>query len=468
MQLYKKNQIIKLEIIDISKDGLGIAKIDSQVFFVKNAIVGDVVNAIITKTTSSIIYAKVVEVIEKSQYRVESKCAVSNSCGGCQLLNIDYQKQLEIKKNFVLRNLNKIGRFDSEYLENRYDEIISMDKPHRYRNKLQVPFEIKNGEIVYGFYAERTHHIVECDYCITGFEGSDKILKIIKTAIDKFKISIYDEKTCSGIFREVMLRMANEMQEMSITYILNDKDYVKNIELYKSFNQYIIDSIKSNMKIEITSSININTKNTNVILGNKTIVLNGNGYIKDCISNIKYHISPESFYQVNMKMTQKLYDKVLEYGEFKGSENVLDLYCGIGTISLYIADKVKSVTGIEVVEKAVDNAKDNAQLNNIVNAKFICADAEALSNSIELKEKRFDTVIVDPPRKGLDSNTIDFIKKLKPETLIYVSCDSATLARDLNIVCGDGEYELSKFSNVDMFPHTMHIETVAKILRVDR
>ena len=370
-----------------------------------------------------------------------------------------------------------------------------MDTPYGFRNKMQVPFAIRDGKVVYGFFATRTHHIIEFDYCLSGFKGSDEILKIIREAITKYNISVYDENTNEGAFREVLMRCGNVSNEISLTYIINDKDYLENLELYKSFDNFVIEELRTRVGADtirpncigrhsvvqcrgelasphklVTSTLNINTSNTNVLFGNKNVVLRGPGYIEDSIGDIKYHISPESFYQVNMKMTKSLYDKVLEYAAFTGNENVLDLYCGIGTISLYIADKVENVIGIEIVEKAVENAKSNAALNNISNVNFICLDASKITKEIitsNTVSTNFDTIIVDPPRKGLDRATIDLIRDINPKKVIYVSCDPATLARDIDILCNtEKKYSIQKFVNVDMFPHTMHIETVVSLIHV--
>ena len=465
---YIKNQKIELKIFDMTKDGLGIAKIDSQVFFVKDALIGDTVSAIITKVSSNVIYAKVVEILNKSNYRIKSNCSVASSCGGCQLLNLDYKKQLELKTNYVINTINKIGRFDRDYIDKHYDGIISMSVPYRFRNKMQVPFAMKNGDVMYGFFASRTHHIVESDNCIVGFEGTYEVLNAIKKAITNFGIKVYDERTNTGVFREALIRCGNTSKEISLTYILNDNNIDKSLELYKDFDNYVCENIHLESFRIVTSTININTSTNNVLLGKENIVIRGKGYIEDKIGDIKYHISPESFYQVNIEMTKSLYDKVVEYADFKGDESVLDLYCGIGTISLYIAKHVKDVTGIEIVKKAIENAKENAAINNIDNARFICADAEKdlSNNSLSLGNEidKYNVVIVDPPRRGLNEDIIKLISNIQPKKIIYVSCDPATLARDLNIFCHESnDYELKKIINVDMFPHTMHVETVALI-----
>ena len=449
----------------MTKDGLGLAKVLGQVFFVKDAILGDKVKAVVTKVTSNIIYAKTNEIIDRSPYRVDTACKIANACGGCSLLNLDYNKELELKKNFVISCLKKIGNFNID-CDNLYEGILKMQNPYNFRNKMQVPFAVRNGEIIYGFYAGRTHYIIELEDCIVGFTNAKEILDSIKNALKKFNISIYDEKSGEGIFRQVLLRKGNVSNEISLTYIINDKKYEKNLDLYKKFDRYVVDNVANN-DLLVTTTININLDNNNVIFGNKNIVIRGKGYIEDSISDIKYRISPESFYQVNSEMTKVLYDKVIEYAEFDGSERVLDLYCGIGTISLYLSRYVKEVFGIEIVKSAVDNANDNAKINGIDNAKFKCLDVDKIDVSIDNESKNFDVVIVDPPRKGLDITTINFIKTINPKKIIYVSCDPATLSRDLDILCHgeNNKYTLKRIANVDMFPHTMHVETVSVLIR---
>ena len=499
MQL-KKNDKIELDIIDMTKEGLGLAKLDGQVFFVKDGLLGDKVEAIITKVTKNIIYAKVNALIKESKYRIPSKCEVANACGGCQLLCLNLLEQLKLKINYVTQCLTNIGKFGEEHNDIVYHDGTSfcMDPVH-FRNKMQVPFAKKNGKVIYGFYAGRTHHIVEFKKCIVGFLGAELILEAIRNSLIRYNISIYDEESGTGVFREVMLRIGNESKELSITYIVNDKKYNLNLDKYKGFDKDVRESVENyisqnknksstynkkscDFKI-VTSTLNINTSNNNVLFGNKNVVLYGLGFIEDSIGDIKYHISPESFYQVNMEMTKDIYDWVVKFAEFGANENILDLYCGIGTISLYISKYVKNVLGIEIVERAIENAIQNAKLNNIENVHFICGDLSKISieNTTNLekktikisdkilmnKDETYDTIIVDPPRKGLDDKTIDFIKNINPKKIVYVSCDPATLARDLDILCHNMSlYKLEKIANVDMFPHTMHIETIAKLKRI--
>lgn len=471
----KKNEKIELLITDMTKVGLGLAKVSGQVFFVKDALIGDKVLAIITKVDKNVVYAKTIKIIEASEYRVLPKCNYSNACGGCQLLNLDYKKQLELKKKYVLSCLDKLAKLNIE--DYTYEGIISSDKIYYFRNKMQVPFAFKDGRIIYGFYASRTHSIIEFENCVVGFNGSNLILKSIKNVLEKFNLSIYDEKTNNGIFREVMLRKGNFSDEVSITYILNDKNYYKNLDLYKKFDNKVLEEYKNKYSFEeninlslVTSTININTDDNNVLFGNINIVIRGNGYISDSINEIKYHISPESFYQVNIDMTKKLYDSIIDFADFNSDETVLDLYCGIGTISLYIAKYVKNVCGIDIVSKAIENAKENALLNNINNVTFLSEDLSKneFQNKLIKNIKTFDSIIVDPPRKGLDKNTIDFINNINPNKIIYVSCDPATFSRDITLLCNDDtKYKLLKVKNIDMFPHTMHIETVSLIKKIN-
>ncbi len=460
-----KNDIVNLKIIDLTNEGLGVAKIDSKVFFVKDALPLDEVRAIVTKVNKNIIYAKSIEIIKPSEYRMSPKCSISNACGGCQLASLNYEKQLEIKKDFTLKNLKNIASIDAY---SKYEEIIGMSSPYYFRNKMQVPFSQKRNDIIYGFYASRTHQIIPFDTCFVSFEESSTVLKSIQKALKKFNFTIYNEESGYGVFREVLLRCGNESGQISITYIINDdKATEENINVYKEFDEYIRMDLKE-LNI-VTTTFNINLGKDNVLLGKKNIVLYGMGFIEDSIGHCKYRISPPSFYQINNKLTKVLYDKILSYGCFTGSETVLDLFCGIGTISLYIARNVKSVVGIEMVNDAIENARENAVLNKINNARFILADVNknlSETANIYLNKEKFDCIIVDPPRKGLSKESIDVMLNINPYKIIYVSCDSATLSRDLAIMCDPANrFKIEKLCNVDMFPHTTHVETVVLLTR---
>lgn len=481
--MYNKNDKVKLQIIDINTEGLGIAKLfdietnKNIVFFVKDGLLGDEVEAIITKVNKNIIFAKTINVINKSQYRVESKCEVSNVCGGCQLLSLDYQKQLDIKKEIVKNNLINIGKITEDILDKANFDIIGMDNPYNFRNKIIVPFGIRNGEIISGYYAGRTHYIIDNKYCATAFSGHDLVIDIMRELLAKYNISIYDEKTHKGIFRQLMLRKANETNELSATFIINDNNYKKNIEKYKKLSCELIERFDKKCNelkydIEISSiSININTSINNVLLSRDSVLLYGNDYIEDKMTlNIdekdyclRFHISDLSFYQTNINMTKVLYNTVFEYAKIKDTDRVLDLYCGIGTMTLFASLFAKDVVGVEVIEKAIDNANKNSELNSITNAKFICRnlDNNLLINTREdLLKDSFDVLIVDPPRKGLSDEVKKYIITNRPKRIVYVSCDSATLSRDLNEILSNTEYKIQNVKVVDMFAHTMHVETV--------
>ena len=481
--MYKKNDIVKLEIIDMSFEGLGIAKlfdIDTNrniVFFVKDALVGDNVEAVITKVNKNVIYTKALNVLKKSQYRVEPKCNVANVCGGCQLLSLDYKKQLELKKELVKNNLLNIGKLNENVLDKANFDIIRMDNPYNFRNKIIVPFGIRNEKIISGYYAGRTHYIIDNNYCVTAFKGHEIIIDIMRKLLKDYNISIYDEITHKGIFRQLMLRKANETNELSITFIINDKNYNKNIEKYMKLAYELFDNfgkksaeLKYNIKIS-SISININTNANNVLLGRESALLYGNDHIEDTITlnvdskecSLRFHISDLSFYQTNIIMTKVLYNTVFEFAKIKSYERVLDLYCGIGTMTLFASLFAKDVVGVEVIEKAIENANKNSALNNIKNVHFICRDLDSdllIDTKDDIMKENFDVLIVDPPRKGLSDTVKKYIISAKPKRIVYVSCDSATLSRDLNEILSATDYNIQKIKVVDMFAHTMHVETV--------
>lgn len=484
--ILNKNEKIILDIIDINNDGLGIAKIfDAEnnkniVFFVKDAILGDKVECIITKVANNVIFAKTINIIKKSQYRVEPKCKVHNVCGGCQLLSLDYNKQLEIKKELVKKNLINIGKISLDTFDKINFDIIANKNPYHFRNKIIVPFGIRNDDIICGYYAGRTHYIIDNSSCETAFLGHNILIKITKDILKKMNISIYDEKNHKGVFRQLMMRIGNESKEISISFVINDKDYKNNIDIYNKLSNLFLEELKNvDININIVSiNLNINTSNNNVLLTDTNYNLYGRDYIKDTmtlqINNDKYvlnfNISPTSFYQINITMTKVLYETALEMANIKKDDEVLDFYCGIGTISLFCAKLAKSVVGVEVVDKAIENAKSNSILNNIENAKFICRDLEndiLLDDEADRLKKTYDVLILDPPRKGLSESVINYILKYLPKKILYVSCDSATLSRDLHIILDKSNYRIDNIKIVDMFSHTMHVETVVLLSKVN-
>jgi 23S rRNA (uracil1939-C5)-methyltransferase len=379
---------------------------------------------------------------------VEPICPVARSCGGCQIQEMNYESQLAFKKNKVDNNLIRIGKLkDYEIFD-----TIGMENPLRYRNKAQFPIgKNRDGEIIYGFYAGRTHSIIENKDCIIGIEENQEILEIILDHMNKYGIEPYDENTNKGILRHVLIRKGFVTGEIMVSLIINAKSFKKIQELSKEL-------LKVKGMTDI--SLNINMEKTNVILGKEIISIHGDGYISDYIGDIKFRISPLSFFQVNPVQTKVLYSKALEYANLTGGETVLDLYCGVGTISLFLANNAKKVIGVEIVEQAITDAKINAKINNIENVDFYTGKAEEVIPALYKNEGiKADVVVVDPPRKGCDKTLLETIIQIAPDRIVYVSCDSATLARDLNFLSENG-YKVEKVQPVDLFPNSVHVETV--------
>ena len=444
----KKDDLIELTIEDLGVDGEGIGKVDGMAIFVKDAVPGDRVQAKVMKMKKSYGYARLMQVLDPSPERTESRCAFARQCGGCQLQAMTYEAQLDFKAKKVWNHLIRIGGIT----DLAKPEIIGMDDPWRYRNKAQFPFGTdKEGNPVTGFYAARSHNIIPCTECWLGVEENKVILEKILDHLKTYHISTYDEVSGKGLLRHVLIRKGFTTGEVMVCLILNGRTMPKLTEL--------VDSLRE-VPGMTSITINVNTKNTNVIMGTEMIFVWGQDYITDYIGNIKYHISPLSFYQVNPVQTKKLYETALEYADLKGNETVWDLYCGIGTISLFLAQKAGKVYGVEIVPQAIDDARQNAKLNGIENAEFFVGKAEeVLPEKYEKEGIYADVIVVDPPRKGCDTAALETMVKMKPERIVYVSCDSATLARDVKWL-GERGYEVKKVKACDMFPGTVHVETV--------
>ena len=444
----KKNDCFTVSIEDMSEDGSGIGKLDGYIWFIKDAVKGDVVEAKAMKMKKSYGFARLMRVITPSPDRIEPACPVARQCGGCQLQAMSYESQLKFKENKVYNNLRRIGGFtDIPFLP-----IMGMDKPWRYRNKAQFPFgRNKNGEIVTGFYAGRTHDIIPQEDCLLGVEENKKILESIKEYMIENHVAPYEEETHQGLIRHALIRKGFKTGELMVCVIINGKKLPHSEKLVEKLCRF--DGMTS-------ISYSINTDKTNVILGKELVNLYGPGYITDYIGDVKYRISPLSFYQVNPVQTEKLYGTALEYAGLTGGEVVWDLYCGIGTISLFLAQKAKKVYGVEIVPQAIDDARENAKLNSLDNVEFFVGKAEeVLPEQYEKNKVYADVIVVDPPRKGCDEQCLNTIVTMAPKRVVYVSCDSATLARDLKMLCEKG-YEVEKVRCCDMFGWTTHIETV--------
>ena len=532
---FKKNDYVTVTIEDIGSDGEGIGKVDGFTLFIKDAVIGDTVEAKIIKSKKHYAYARLEKVLEPSPFRVEPKCAYHRQCGGCQIQALSYEKQLEFKQQKIRNNLIRIGGFSPEYVDERMEPIVGMDKPFRYRNKAQYPVGTdKEGNVITGFYAGRTHSIIANTNCYLGVEQNQEILEIILDYMRRNQVSAYDETTGEGLVRHVLIRSGFTSGEIMVCLVINKvmkrvsgKNQVRaggkaeTKKLYSQHMQMGIHGDSTNINNEflpnqgellsklaevkgMTSiSVSINTENTNVIMGKEIHTLWGSDTISDTIhvrdmqkegypftgDALTFHISPLSFYQVNPVQTEKLYSLALEYAGLTGKETVWDLYCGIGTISLFLALKAKEVCGVEIIPQAIEDARANAKRNGIDNATFYVGKAEEVlpefyegkmqgnkDVGVSCKDKKSqgagdsflhpDVIVVDPPRKGCDDACLSTMLQMKPERIVYVSCDSATLARDLKVLC-DGGYEVKRIRGVDQFGMTVHVETVVLLQRKD-
>ncbi len=441
----QKNQEYIVDIIDNGFEGEGIAKIDNFTIFIPGTIKGEKVRILIVKVLSSHGFGKIVEIIEKSQARQDVDCNTYKRCGGCNLRHVKYEETLKMKQNAVQSLVNKT-------LKNKLQikETVGMENPLHYRNKAQYPIGInKKGEPVIGVFANRTHEVIPIDNCLIQNKKSEEIAKFIIEFIKEKNISIYDEKTGKGLVRHIVTKVGIKTGEIMCVIVINGHKIPNENELVENLKTRYPE-IKAIVK-------NINIKNTNVILGQENINLYGNGYIEDILGEYKFKISPLSFYQVNPVQAEKLYNLGVSMAEITKNDIVFDLYCGIGTISLFMSKFAKKVYGIEIVEEAVKMAKENAQNNNVSNTEFFAGDVEiVLDDLINNKGLKADVVMFDPPRKGLDKKSIDNILNIRPKKIVYISCNPATLIRDLADF--ENEYDIKTIIPVDMFPFTSHVE----------
>lgn len=453
MQVLKNKEYI-VDIIDYGFEGEGIAKIDDFIVFIPNAMKNEKVKILIVKVNKNYAYGKILDIIEKSSYRQDSDCETSKRCGGCNLRHINYKETLKIKQNVVQNCINKAFS-DTNIDIPKVKETIGMEEPYNYRNKLQYPLGIdKNNQVVMGVYANRTHEIIPVKNCCIQDKFSQKIANDIYLYIKENNISAYNENTCKGLFRHILIKIGKNTSEVMVVLVLNEKKFDKEQALVKFLkNKY--SEIKTIVK-------NINNKNTNVILGDKNVVLYGNGYIEDVLNGYRFKISPLSFYQVNLVQSQILYNTAIKLAKLDENDIVFDLYCGIGTISICLSKYAKKVYGIEIIDEAIIAAKENANLNHIENIDFFAGDVEKILPEI-LEKDIPDVIFVDPPRKGLDSTTIENIKKISAEKIIYISCNPATLARDLKLL--SDRYDIKDVQPVDLFCYTSHVECCTVLCR---
>ena len=444
----QKNQEYVVDIIDNGFEGEGIAKIDDFAIFIPGAIKGEKIKILIVKVLSSHAFGKIVKIIEESKFRQKADCTTYKRCGGCNLRHVKYEQTLKMKQNAVQSLVNKT-------LKNKINvqKTIGMENPFHYRNKAQYPLgRSKDGKPIIGVFANRTHEVIPMEKCYIQNPNSEKIAKFILEFIKKNNLSIYDEISRKGLFRHIVIKVGIKTNEIMCVLVINGKAIPKEKELIKELTQRF-PNIKTIVK-------NINTKNTNVILGQENINIYGNGYIKDILGEYTFKISPLSFYQVNPIQAEKLYNLGVEQAQITKKDIVFDLYCGIGTISIFMSKYAKKVYGVEIVKDAVKDAIENAGINNVTNTEFYAGDVEkVLDDLINQKGIIPDIVMVDPPRKGLDKNSINNIMKIKPRKIVYISCNPATLIRDL--ACFEELYDIKTITPVDMFPFTSHVECCA-------
>lgn len=469
----KKNDVFTVTIEDMGEDGAGIGKTDGYTWFIKDALIGDVIQASVMKMKKNYGFARLVKLLEPAPGRVEARCPVARACGGCQLQELDYREQLRFKERKVYNHLKRIGGMDRLFLpEDRekaagvldavvMEPIIGMEDPWRYRNKAQYPVGLgKDGQPAAGFYAGRTHSLIPAPGldCLLGCQENKELLKIILDFMKEYKIPPYDEAAHQGLVRHVLLRKGFSSGGLMVCLVINGEELPHGGELAERLREAGVSSV----------SYSVNMERTNVIMGTRIVNLYGPGYITDTIGDIEYRISPLSFYQVNPVQTEKLYGTALEFADLSGGETVWDLYCGIGTISSFLAKKAGKVYGVEIIPQAIEDARENARRNGIENVEFFVGKAEeVLPEQYERNHVHADVIVVDPPRKGCDPVCLETILKMAPERVVYVSCDSATLARDVKFLEENG-YRATRVRPVDMFPMGGHCECVVKLERVGK
>lgn len=450
----KKNDEYIIDITGVGHEGEGVGRVNNFTVFVQGALTGETVRVRIVKAAKSYAHGKLLEVITASEQRREPNCPIYKRCGGCQTQHMSYEAQLDFKTQKVRQVVERIGKLQNFVIH----QTIGMENPYRYRNKVQLPVGIQDGEVKIGFYAPRSHDIIDMTSCGIQSEIADKVVGLVKQWIIKYNISVYDEVEDRGSIRHIMIRTGFKTDEIMVVVVTRDEE----LRYSKEFVQLILDSIPG-----VKSIIqNVNSKKTNVVLGLQNKTLYGSPTISDYIGKFKFNISPLSFFQVNPVQTEILYSKALEYAALTGNETVFDAYCGTGTISLFLSQKAKKVYGVEIIPEAIEDARKNAAENKVPNVEFLVGESERVIPELIEKGVRAEVVVVDPPRKGCEKNLLEAIAAIEPKRIVYVSCDPATLARDLGILNEVG-YETKEIQPVDMFPQTAHVECVVGIRHKD-
>ncbi len=451
----QKNDYIEVVFEDLTHDGAGVAKVDGYPLFVKNALPGEKAKIKVIKVNKGYGFGRLEEILEESPYRVDTPCPIYKECGGCQLQHLSYEGQLLAKEKQVRDVLTRIGKLENV----KVHPVLGMSEPWRYRNKAQVPVGEREGGLIAGFYQQRSHEIIDMEACMIQQEKNDEVVQAVKRICTKYGVTAYNEQRHKGSLRHIMARHGQVTKEVMVVLVTRTPDLPNKERIVKEIVE-AVEGVKSIIQ-------NVNSKKTNVILGDETRVLWGEEVIYDLIGNVKFAISSRSFYQVNPAQTKVLYDQALSYAELTGEETVIDAYCGIGTISLFLAQKAKKVYGVEIVPEAIADANRNAELNEIDNVEFAVGEAEVVIPNWYKEGIVADVLVVDPPRKGCDDALLQTIIEMKPKKVVYVSCNPATLARDLRIL-EDGGYRTVEVQPVDMFPHTTHVECVVLMSRIEK
>ncbi|NIK11657.1 23S rRNA (uracil(1939)-C(5))-methyltransferase RlmD [Alkalibacillus almallahensis] len=451
----RKNEYIDLAFSDLTHEGEGVGKLDGYPIFVPYALPGESAKVKVIKVKKNLAFGKLIERYDTSEHRIEPPCDVFYKCGGCQIQHMTYDRQLTMKQDQVQDVMKKIAQMPDVPVH----PTIGMNEPWNYRNKVQIPVGERDGKVITGFYQKRTHNIIDMDTCPVQSDANDEVVRGIRDIIDELNIQPYDEETHEGVIRHIVLRTGYHTNEMMVVIVTKTKDLPKQKEFVEK-----IKALHSGIKGIIQ---NINADKTNVIMGDKSHTLWGNDVIVDRIHDLEFAISAQSFYQVNPEQTEKLYDQALKYAQLSGKETVIDAYCGIGTISLFLAQHAKKVYGVEVVPQAVDDAKDNAKRNHIDNADFFVGEAEKVMPWWKAQGLNPDVIVVDPPRKGCDEKLLQAMVDMEPDRIVYVSCNPSTLARDLAILADSG-YETQEIQPVDMFPQASHVESVTRLIQKDK
>ena len=452
--MVESNKVYEIKIDDMGHSGEGVGKIEGFTVFVEGGLPEDVLKIKIIQVKKTYAIGKLMEVISPAPGRISAPCPIAHRCGGCQIMHMDYGVQLKTKQRRVEETIRRIGKLDTVI-----HPTLGMENPYEYRNKAQFPVGMMEGKAILGFYEKGSHQIVDTPYCHIQHPINVDIVNVLKDYIIKYGVSVYDEKSGKGLIRHLVTKVGYTTGEVMVVLITNGRNL--------PHQQELIELLKNNVQGIKSIIQNVNERNTNVIFGRETITLYGSDKIVDYIGDLKFNISAQSFFQVNPTQTKVLYEKALEYADLKGEETVFDIYCGIGTISLFLAQKAKKVYGVEVVEEAIKDAKENAALNSLTNTEFYVGEAEVVVPKLYDKGIRAEVVVVDPPRKGCETIVLDTIANMNPDRIVYVSCNPATLARDLAYLEEKG-YRTVEVQPVDMFPHTAHVETVVLMSRVDK